>query len=62
MLRWEGPFVHDRAHGVGQAYVAAEMEEGDERWAGDTAVKGPLIEFNCGTPVDFPPGGSVVAK
>ena len=36
-------------------YVAAEME-GDERWAGDTAVKGPMIEFDNGYPVDFPPG------
>ena len=54
VLRWEGPFVNDLAHGVGQAYVAAEGMEGDERWAGDTAVKGPRIEFKEGMPVDFP--------
>ena len=54
ILRWEGEFVDDRAHGVGQTYVAAEMD-GDERWAGDTAVRGAELEFAEGRPIDFPP-------
>lgn len=54
ILRWEGPFVNDRAHGVGQAYVTANFEDEHERWSGDTAVKGPSIEFVEGRPVDFP--------
>jgi hypothetical protein len=37
--------------------VAADFEGGideHERWTGDTAVKGPSIEFAEGQPVDFP--------
>ena len=46
VLRWEGSFVNDFAHGVGQSFVKAEhLGEEDERWVGDTAVKGPEIEF-----------------
>ena len=44
-MRWEGEFVNNHPHGIGQAYVAATNLEGDERWAGDTAVKGPVVEF-----------------
>ena len=53
LLRWEGSFMNDRPHGKGQAYVAAEME-GDERWSGDTAVKGPAVEFVHGKSINFP--------
>ena len=54
ILRWEGPFANDRPHGLGQAYVAAEKEDEHGRWSGDTAIKGPEIEFVNGEPVDFP--------
>ena len=55
ILRWEGPFIDDLAHGTGQAYVRAEgLEADDERWEGDTAVKGPTIEFVEGRPVSLP--------
>ena len=54
VLRWEGEFVNDKPHGKGQAYVAAEKKEGDERWIGDTAVRGPEIEFENGKTIDFP--------
>lgn len=54
ILRWEGPFVDNLAHGVGQAYVAAKFEDEHERWSGDTAVKGPLIAFDEGRPLNFP--------
>ena len=55
LLRWEGPFVNDKPHGSGQAYVAAPMEDDEhERWAGDTAVKGPIVEFVEGGPINFP--------
>lgn len=54
ILRWEGPFVDDLAHGVEQAYVKADFEEDDERWTGDTAVKGLTIDFERGGAVDFP--------
>ena len=39
ILHWEGPFVNNRAHGIGQAYVAAKFEDEHKRWSGDTAVK-----------------------
>lgn len=55
VLRWEGPFNNDLPHGVGQAYVRAPGEEGefaaDGRWVGDTAIKGPTVEFAQGKPV-----------
>ena len=54
ILRWEGPFVDDLAHGVGQAYVKADFGKDDKRWTGDTAVKGPMIEFDRGRAVNFP--------
>jgi hypothetical protein len=56
VLRWEGPFVDDKPHGEGQAYVQADAEEEDEhgRWSGDLAVKGPVVEFGEGLPVAFP--------
>ena len=38
-------FEDNQPHGEGQAYVAATNLAGDERWAGDTAVKGPVVEF-----------------
>ena len=44
----------DRPHGSGQAYVASVEMEGDERWAGDTAVKGPVVEFVDGEAINFP--------
>ena len=50
MLRWEGPFVDNVPHGVGQAYVANRNEDEHERWSGDTAVKGPPLEFENGRP------------
>ena len=43
-----------QAHGVGQAYVAAEMEDEHGRWSGDTAVKGPSLTFVRGEVLDFP--------
>lgn len=54
VLRWEGPFENDRAHGSGQAYVQAEMDDEHGRWSGDLAVKGPTLEFCEGQPVGFP--------
>jgi len=51
-LRWEGSFVNNKQHGVGQMYVQAKGMEGDERWAGDTAVKGPVVEFKEGQIVE----------
>jgi len=49
ILRWEGNFVNGQAHGIGQAYVAAgEDMKDDDRWVGDTAVKGALVEFQHG--------------
>lgn len=54
ILRWEGPFVDNLAHGVGQAYVANPSKDELNRWAGDTAVAGPRIIFKRGQPVDFP--------
>ena len=52
LLRWEGPFVNDVAHGTGQSYVAAQMKDGDARWVGDTAVKGETLEFHKGEIVE----------
>ena len=54
VLRWEGPFVDDKPHGIGQAYVRAERDDEHGRWVGDTAVKGPLLEFVEGKPVNWP--------
>jgi hypothetical protein len=48
ILRWEGPFENDQAHGVGQAYISSALEDKDERWIGDLAIKGPVIEFRNG--------------
>ena len=48
LLRWEGSFVNDQAHGIGQSYIAAEAMEEDDRWAGDTAVKGKEIVYKDG--------------
>ena len=31
-----------------------EIEDEHDRWAGDTAVKGPVVEFLDGQPVNFP--------
>jgi hypothetical protein len=57
ILRWEGNFVNNLAHGIGQAYVAAgddERMKDDDRWVGDTAVKGPKLEFQNGRVINFP--------
>ena len=58
LLRWEGNFVEDRPRGAGQAFVvntAAAEDNEDERWLGDTAIKGPIIEFNhVGEAINFP--------
>ena len=54
LLRWEGPFVNDKAHGQGQAFVALKDEDEHGRWAGDTAVKGPVVNFVEGEAVNFP--------
>ena len=52
--RWEGDFVDDKPHGIGQAYVRAERDDEHGRWVGDTAVKGPLLEYVEGKPVNWP--------
>ena len=46
--------VDDKPHGIGQAYVRAERDDEHGRWVGDTAVKGPLLEFVEGKPVNWP--------
>jgi len=53
LLRWEGPFENDKAHGVGQSYYAAKGMDGDNRWEGDTAVKGQRMIFRNGDFIDF---------
>ena len=48
ILRWEGTFENNQAHGVGQAFISSQLEGKDERWSGDLAIKGPVIEFRNG--------------
>ena len=51
----QGPFVDNVPHGAGRGYVKMEKKDKtDQRWEGDTAVKGPVIVFDMGKPVDFP--------
>ena len=53
--RMQGPFVDNVPHGAGRGYVKMEKKDKtDQRWEGDTAVKGPVIVFDMGKPVDFP--------
>lgn len=50
ILRWEGAFTSNQAHGIGQTYIASPLQgsEDEERWSGDLAIKGALLEFNNG--------------
>jgi hypothetical protein len=55
LARWEGPFVGDKPHGQGQLYYPPDLSSaGDEhgRWEGDIAIKGPLLEFEMGMPLN----------
>jgi len=54
ILRWEGQFENNLAHGEGQAYVKAPETDELGRWEGDTAIKGPKISFVNGQPTNFP--------